>query len=137
MAVLVKEDFITNKNIYVIKMNRESIDIRVLLGILNSRFISFLYLKQVTQATKDDFPQVTIRDILSLPFPDELSDDLSEQMLQLVEIMLTLNQKLQTNLDSHSRTVFKRQIEATDRQIDNLVYQLYDLTAKEIELVES
>ena len=137
MAVLVKEDFITNKNIYVIKMNRESIDIRVLLGILNSRFISFLYLKQVTQATKDDFPQVTIRDILSLPFPDELSDDLSEQMLQLVEIMLTLNQKLQTNLDSHSRTVFKRQIEATDRQIDNLVYQLYDLTKKEIELVES
>ncbi|OQY46907.1 MAG: hypothetical protein DRR08_25910 [Candidatus Parabeggiatoa sp. nov. 2] len=58
-------------------------------------------------------------------------------MVQLVEIMLTFNQKLKTNLDSHSRTVLKRQIDATDRQIDNLVYQLYDLTKREIEIVET
>jgi hypothetical protein len=33
--------------------------------------------------------------------------------------------------------VLQRQIEATDRQIDQLVYQLYGLTDAEIALVEA
>jgi Tfp pilus assembly PilM family ATPase len=64
-------------------------------------------------------------------------EDEQSVISQRVEIMLTLNKKLKTNLDSHNRTVFKRQIEATDQQIDQLVYQLYGLTAEEIELVEN
>jgi hypothetical protein len=35
------------------------------------------------------------------------------------------------------RTVLERQIEATDRQIDKLVYELYGLTEEEIAVVES
>jgi len=69
MSTLTTEPFITNKNIYTIKVKNNNLDILVLLGILNSKLISFLYLQQVTQATKDDFPQVTIKDVLSLPFP--------------------------------------------------------------------
>jgi len=34
------------------------------------------------------------------------------------------------------RTVVQRQIEATDREIDRLVYELYDLTEDEIKIVE-
>ncbi len=36
-----------------------------------------------------------------------------------------------------NKTVLKRQIETTDRQIEQLVYQLYDLTKGEIEIVEN
>jgi len=135
MAVLVQETFITNKNLYIIKMNDEKIDIRILLGILNSCFISFFYLKQVTQATKDDFPQVTIKDILRLPFPP-LSDDASHQMVELVDQMLTLNKQRAANNDPHTMKIIERRIEATDKQIDQLVYRLYDLTTTEIEIVE-
>ena len=35
------------------------------------------------------------------------------------------------------RTVLERQIAATDRQIDRLVYELYDLTDEEIAMVEA
>jgi hypothetical protein len=135
MAVLVQESFITNKNLYIIKMNDEKIDIRILLGILNSRFISFFYLKQVTQATKDDFPQVTIKDILQLPFP-ALSDEASHQMVQLVKQMLALNKQRAANNDPHTMKIIERRIAATDKQIDQLVYRLYDLTTKEIDIVE-
>ena len=38
---------------------------------------------------------------------------------------------------THAHTVIQRQIESTDRQIDQLVYQLYGLTDAEIALVES
>ena len=34
------------------------------------------------------------------------------------------------------RTVIQRQIELTDRQIDQLVYELYGLTDEEIKIVE-
>ena len=36
----------------------------------------------------------------------------------------------------HEKTALQRQIDATDRQIDQLVYELYGLTVEEIEIVE-
>ena len=37
---------------------------------------------------------------------------------------------------TNERIVIERQIEATDREIDRLVYELYELTEEEIALVE-
>ena len=37
---------------------------------------------------------------------------------------------------AHERTVIERQIEATDREIDRLVYDLYGLSDDEIKIVE-
>jgi hypothetical protein len=37
---------------------------------------------------------------------------------------------------AHHKTISQRQIDATDRQIDRLVYDLYDLTDEEIMIVE-
>ena len=36
----------------------------------------------------------------------------------------------------HQQTTLRRQIDATDRQIDNLVYELYELTEEEVKIVE-
>ncbi|MHB8846309.1 MAG: hypothetical protein ACYC7L_16365 [Nitrospirota bacterium] len=36
----------------------------------------------------------------------------------------------------HEKTALQRQIDATDRQIDQLVYELYGLTEDEIKIVE-
>ena len=35
------------------------------------------------------------------------------------------------------KTILERQIESTDKQIDELVYELYSLTEEEIKIVES
>ena len=37
---------------------------------------------------------------------------------------------------SHEKMMLKRQIAATDHQLDQLVYALYNLTADEIKIVE-
>jgi hypothetical protein len=39
--------------------------------------------------------------------------------------------------NAQEKTALQRQIEATDRQIDQLVYQLYELTEAEIAIVEA
>ena len=44
--------------------------------------------------------------------------------------------RLPTAGTPHEKTAIQRQIDATDRQIDRLVYELYDLTDEEIAIVE-
>lgn len=57
-------------------------------------------------------------------------------MVELVERMLALHQQLAAAKLEHEHTVLKRQIAATDRQIDQLVYELYGLSEEEIKIVE-
>ena len=136
MASVVDDTFISNKNLYSI-ITKSPRDLHSLLGILNSKLLSYLYLKQVTQAAKDDFPQVTIKDILALPFPTE--DILArnhDRLVALVETMLTLHKQLAAARLPDEKERLQRQITTTDRQIDQLVYQLYDLTPEEIAIVE-
>ena len=57
-------------------------------------------------------------------------------MVGLVERMLTLHERRAEAKIERERTVIQHQIDATDRQIDQLVYELYELTDEEIEIVE-
>jgi len=50
--------------------------------------------------------------------------------------MLALHRRLASARTEHEQDNLKRQIDATDRQIDRLVYDLYDLTEEEIRIVE-
>ena len=50
--------------------------------------------------------------------------------------MLTLHKQLASAKTAHDKTVVQRQIEASDRQIDRLVYELYNLTDEEIAILE-
>jgi len=43
--------------------------------------------------------------------------------------------KIKTSVTKELPDPYQRQIEATDRQIDALVYELYGLTEEEIEIV--
>jgi len=59
-----------------------------------------------------------------------------DRMVQLVEAILKLHKQLPTAKTSHGRTAVQRQIDTADKQIDQLVYELYGLTEKEGRLVE-
>jgi len=49
---------------------------------------------------------------------------------------LDLYQKLATTTVPADRDLYQRQIEATDQEIDALVYELYGLTEEEIAIVK-
>ena len=51
--------------------------------------------------------------------------------------MLSLHKQLAKTRTDHEQTLLQRQIEATDGQIDKLVYELYGLTEDEIKIVEA
>jgi hypothetical protein len=52
-------------------------------------------------------------------------------------VFIHLHRQLSSSGPDHERTLIARQIEAKDRQIDALVYELYGLTEEEIRLVEA
>ena len=118
------------------------------LGILNSKFITFLYrllalekgrvLAQVKPTILQKLPIHPIdliRDILQfpIPLPDKARHD---RMVQLVETMLDLHRRLQRSRLPEEKTQLQRRITATDHRIDQLVYDLYGLTEEEIRIVE-
>jgi hypothetical protein len=54
----------------------------------------------------------------------------------LVDKMLGLMPKLRAATADSEKAVLQNAVTATDQQIDQLVYELYGLTAEEIKLVE-
>jgi hypothetical protein len=57
-------------------------------------------------------------------------------MVELVKVMLDLHKQQTIARTDHEKKSLQRQITATDRQIDSLVYELYGLTEEEIKIVE-
>lgn len=57
-------------------------------------------------------------------------------MVKLVEGMLELHKQLAKARTGQDQTSIQRQITATDRRIERLVYELYGLTDEEIAIVE-
>ena len=61
---------------------------------------------------------------------------MGHRLTLLVNRMLSLHQQLAAASTPPEVTHLQRQVETTDRQIDALVYELYELTPEEIKIVE-
>ena len=74
--------------------------------------------------------------VIQIPVKTICEEKIAKNIRMLVGRMLELNQKLAAASVPAEKTMLQRQIDATDREIDQLVYQLYDLTPEEIKIVE-
>jgi len=126
---------ITTDNVLNMVPRDEEADPYFALGILNSRLISWLYVNTSTIAQKDDFPQVYISALANLPIPSSFRKQRTK-LVKLVETMLALQDRIGKVKTSHDRNLIQRQIDTTNKQIDQLVYELYGLTDEEIRIVE-
>ena len=111
------------------------------LGLLNSS-ITDIFIKATSSVFRGGYYAYSQQFLWGLPFrPIDFSDPTDEachdRMVSLVEQMLSLHKQLKEARIPHEQTSLQRQIEATDGQIDALVYELYGLTEEEIKIVES
>ena len=111
-----------------------------LCALLNSRLLDF-YLRRVTTsfhggyfaANKQFVKLLPIRAINFLKPSDKTAHD---RMVNFVASMLALHKQLAAAKSEAHKEIMQRQIDATDTEIDRLVYELYELTPDEIALVE-
>jgi len=140
-AAFTDRDYVTNKSMQSLLLAESDYSLHYVLGLLNSRLMSWYFLALSSVGRRDDFPKIVLKQTRELPFatidfPKRADRARHDRMVELVEGMLTLHKRLGEVKTEHQKTVLQRQIEATDRQIDRLVYELYDLTEEEIAIVE-
>jgi len=107
------------------------------LGILNSKVTSF-FVSNTSPKFKGQYFSFGKKYLGQLPLPNLTSEKpiLCGEIVSLVNKMIELNLKLEETSSPDSKKIIQRRIDATDKQIDKLVYELYGLTDEEIQIIE-
>jgi type I restriction-modification system DNA methylase subunit len=144
-ATYLTEEFINYKSILNVllapKSREEGYDERYVLGLLNSRLLSWYFPRASNKLVTNTFPRVSILDIKRFPvrlidFSDPADRALHDRMVELVERMLALHEQKAGAKIASDEKLIQRRIDATDREIDRLVYELYGLSGEEVAVVE-
>jgi hypothetical protein len=131
----VKGTFYCTNSVYMIISDQ-----KYLLGLLNSKLITFYYSK-VAALVRGGYLRFFNQYIEKLPIytidfdkPDDKTRH--DRMVTLVTEMLELHKHLSQAKTDQEKRLITQEIESTDRQIDSLVYGLYGLTTDEIAVIE-
>jgi hypothetical protein len=113
-----------------------------ILGLLNSKPLDW-YLHRISSPFRGGYRAYNRQYIAQLPIrlpnmSDATDKERHDGLVALVERMLALHERLAAKggVQDEERAAIVREIERTDREIDELVYDLYGLTQEERRLVE-
>ncbi len=122
-ATLDIEGCITLQSIYNLALENDDVAfLKYVLGLLNSKLYDFIYSK--ASGDKQTFQRIILENIKQLPIPKSDSNQ-RRSITTLVDTILAKKRQ-----DAQADTA------AEEKAIDQLVYQLYDLTEEEIRLIE-
>ena len=117
------------------------VDPKYVLGLINSHLL-FWKLEKLSNVfrggwitcTKQYFGELPIR---SIEFSNKTEKTQHDVIVQLVDQMLEAKEQLASARTERDKTFYENKCATLDRQIDTLVYELYDLTPEEIAIVET
>ena len=118
------EKLVFKKDINPFILTDPRIDIKFLIAIMASKFISYLYVRVSSIALKDDFRQTTLSELRRIPIP--LASPTTQQPFILLVDQILSAKKLDPTADTSG----------LEQEIDRMVYALYGLTEEEIRSVE-
>jgi hypothetical protein len=121
---ITRNKLLFNKSCYILKSSNTKFNNKYLLAILNSRLIGFYIQNTGDKSNQTLFPRVTMRTLKLLPIKD--SDEQEQKsLISIVDQIL-----------SAKATDPKAPTSQLERQIDNMVYKLYDLTYDEVKVID-
>jgi hypothetical protein len=123
IATLDKKQFILRDNLYSVTTINKEYPEEVILGLLNSKFINWYYQNVINNEVGEALAQVKKGHLVNLPVPNYnmLFRNISTKVTSILA---------QKQADPSADT------SELETAIDALVYELYDLTAAEIALIE-
>ncbi len=121
-ACYTDEEYYNDPSLLIVLASK-NYDIKVLLGILNSKLATFYHFNNSPKATKGGFPKILIEDLKLFPLP-KINETQKKTMINLVDKCLT-----------EKRNNALADITKIDMEIDELVYDLYHLTDNEKKLI--
>ncbi len=138
-AVYIEDQYYNDINSMVI-FAPINVSLLYLLGIINSKLISYWFQKKYDKLQRKVFPQFKVSELKQFPvriinFNDAWDTTMHNKLVSLVKDLLQLNEKV----DGYTviqESLIQRKINRKNREIDDLVYELYGLTPAEIAIVE-
>jgi hypothetical protein len=122
LAAYTKEEFYNTPSI--INCINFKVDIKFILGTINSKLLSFYHRMNSPKANKGLFPKILVNDIRKLPI-NTTNYRIQSQVALFVDDILNKKKSDPTTDTS-----------AIEAEIDKMVYELYNLTDEEIKIVE-
>lgn len=118
------EQFYALNTLVIINKNDNKVgpDLKFILGLMNSKLMNYVYSNKF-KSTKTVFSEIQARSVKELPIP-KVSNEFEKEIVALSDKIISLK---------------KSNKETTDLEnlIDQLVYQLYELTEEEIAIIEN
>ena len=130
-GTFIEEPIALDQSLYIlISRNDDSSELKYFLGVLLSQLGAW-YLRTKYTIYDTLYPWYTKKQLATFPVKKK-----NDNVVKLVEEMVLLRKHLVAAKTPDEKTRIQRQIDATDHQIDQLVYELYGLSDKEIQIVE-
>jgi len=107
-------------------------------GLLNSKLLNWYYQNIINPEIGEALAQLKRGHLaeLSIKLPSSKEQNSHDQIVKLVDNLLKLNEQLQTTRIEIQQQQIQRTIDHAEKKIDELVYGLYGLSKKEIEIIE-
>jgi hypothetical protein len=134
IATLIGANIICRNNLHVIISNE--INHKFILGILNSKLTDFYYF-QINPERGEVLAEVKKQHVEQLPIPKNVSDKQQTEIIKFVEQLLKLNADKQNTTLPNQLEMINNRIEHTESKINQIIYELYNLTKEEIKLIET
>ncbi len=139
-ALDVEGEYLGLTDTTVLFENNQKEDMRFILGLLNSRLLTFRF-RSIGKLKSGGIIEYFWNSVSKLPlriidFPKGADKARHDKIVPLVDRMLDLHKQLAKAKNPNEKDQLQREIEATDQQIDHFVYELYGLTEEEIKIVE-
>ena len=135
VATLDNENYLCTNTLRIGLKKKKEYDLRFFLGVLNSKLVSYIFLKMFLN--KDIYTYQLER----IPFPFEsynkIPVSILKNIIRNVEQMLLSKKQIQTVTTDKEKDYYVRKCADIDTQIDNMVYELYNLTEEEIAIIEN
>ena len=120
LATIVDEEYYNTPSIINI-INIKNVEYKYILGLLNSKLMSYYHINTSPKANKGLFPKILVNDIRNLPI--KLTDD--NRMGEIVKLVENI---LNKEIDD---------MKNIEKCIDDMVYTIYELSDIEIQEIEN
>lgn len=136
IATIIPKNIIARDNLHIIVSN--SLNLRFLLGVINSKLTNFYYY-QINPERGEALAQVKKNHVEQLPVPriNSKNKPLHDQIVNYVDKLLLLNIELQKATLDTQKEQYKGKIGHYEDRINEIVYQLYELSEEEIKTIET
>lgn len=118
------------------------VDVRYIVGLLNSRLLRFIYTETVRESQQRTFPQVKVAALQSLPLREIDFSNVAEKrthdgIVKLVTEALETQRRVAMEKNPVRKEALARHFEMVDAEIDKAVFALYGMSVDEISVVNA